>query len=256
MESHTGFDHTEFALTNHWNHQQCKIKRCFSFERLLWRILLMQRCKSVSTGRSDCRRRPEQRLCCRQLSAACRSHGHKLINTSGLPMERSGPSPLRAVVNCLWVSNPSSWRWRRAQRRIAASLVFYRCRCRRRTLAMSESVVVNSGANAPWQVHRFSSALLKAPVVCVCVGGGGGRGGLGGGGRGGGVGGEGEGDGDNWTTPGCTSCSANGGYLKTRHAKGVEEAGEAHPLGKEVIMVVVGGGVDEPKMSRCSTVWC
>lgn len=29
---------------------------------------------------------------------------------------------------------------------------------------MSESVVVNAGANAPWQVHRFSSALLKAPV--------------------------------------------------------------------------------------------
>lgn len=27
---------------------------------------------------------------------------------------------------------------------------------------MSESLVVNSGANAPWQVHRFSSALLKA----------------------------------------------------------------------------------------------
>lgn len=27
---------------------------------------------------------------------------------------------------------------------------------------MSESVVVNSEANAPWQVHRFSSALLKA----------------------------------------------------------------------------------------------
>lgn len=46
---------------------------------------------------------------------------------------------------------------------------------------MSESVVVNSGANAPWQVHRFSSALLKAlegwagvgggGCVCVCVGG-------------------------------------------------------------------------------------
>lgn len=30
---------------------------------------------------------------------------------------------------------------------------------------MSESVVVSSGANALWQVHRFSSALLKAPVV-------------------------------------------------------------------------------------------
>lgn len=40
-------------------------------------------------------------------------------------MERSGPSPLCAVVNCLWVSNPSSWRWRRARRRIAASLFFY-----------------------------------------------------------------------------------------------------------------------------------
>lgn len=29
---------------------------------------------------------------------------------------------------------------------------------------MSESVVVNAGANAPWQVHRFFSALLKALV--------------------------------------------------------------------------------------------
>lgn len=85
----------------------------------------MQRCNCVSTGRSECRGRPEQRLGCRQLSAARRSHGLKLINTSELPMERSGPSPLRAVVNCLWVSNPSSWRWRRARRRIAASLVFF-----------------------------------------------------------------------------------------------------------------------------------
>lgn len=36
---------------------------------------------------------------------------------------------------------------------------------------MSESVVVNFGANALWQVHRFSSALLKALEGWAGVGG-------------------------------------------------------------------------------------
>lgn len=40
---------------------------------------------------------------------------------------------------------------------------------------MSESVVVSSGANALWQVHRFSSALLKALEGWAGVGGGGTR---------------------------------------------------------------------------------
>lgn len=118
---------------------------------------------------------PEQPLGCQQLSAASRSHGLKLINTRSLPMERSGPSPLCSVVNCLWVSNPSSWRWRRARRRIAASLVFYGGGCRRRAEPMSESVVVNFRANALWQVHRFSSTLLKAREGWAGVGGGGGQ---------------------------------------------------------------------------------
>lgn len=38
---------------------------------------------------------------------------------------------------------------------------------------MSESVVGNSGANALWQVHRFSSAVLKALEGWAGVGGGG-----------------------------------------------------------------------------------
>lgn len=40
---------------------------------------------------------------------------------------------------------------------------------------MSESVVVNFGANALWQVHRFSSALLKALEGWAGVGVGGGE---------------------------------------------------------------------------------
>lgn len=78
---------------------------------------------------------------------------------------------------------------------------------------MSESVVVTSGANAPWQVHRFSSALLKAPA---------------------GWGGVVE------QLPARSSRSAEGRLFKNtakRRAgeRGVEEGGEAHQMGKEVI---------------------
>lgn len=69
---------------------------------------------------------------------------------------------------------------------------------------MSESVVVNAGANAPWQVHRFSSALLKAPV---------------------GQGGVGWRRGPVEQLPVRSPRSAEGDYLKTRQSAGWRRGG-------------------------------
>lgn len=94
---------------------------------------------------------------------------------------------------------------------------------------MSESVVVNFGANALWQVHRFSSALLKALEGWAGVGVGGGS----------------------WLNNSLLRL-AKGGYLKAGQIqRGVEEGGE-----RGHCRVEGEGKVDGLKMPRCSSIWC